>query len=106
MKVGREPQQQELRALTHPIYRYGDGQAELVDGAIFAFAQATDPEILLLLEARRENGKPASWWWAAARMSMVPLDLKYRGQLVWNVDWHYGSNDREPRITFVRKRTE
>jgi len=104
--AGREPDQHELRALTHPIYRYGDEQAEVVDGAVFAFAQATDPEILLLLEARRENAKPAVWWWAAARMSMVPLDLKYRGALVWNVDWHYGSDDREPRITFLRKRTD
>ena len=114
--AGRETGQHELRLLTHPIYRYGDGEAELIDGAVFAFAQATDPEILLLLEARREsdvgkenaagleNAKPAAWRWAAARMSMVPLDLKYRDAVVWSVDWHYGSDERQPRITFTRKR--
>lgn len=107
--MGRESRRHELRALTHPIYRYGDEHAELVDGAVFAFAQATDPEILLLLEARRENkagqenAQPASWWWAAARMSMVPLDLKYRDQLVWSIDWHRGSDEREPRKVFHRR---
>jgi hypothetical protein len=104
--VGREPQQHELRVLTHPIYRYGDEHAELIDGAVFAFAQGTDPEILLFLEAQRQIAGPASWSWAAARMSMVPLDLKYRGALVWNVDWHYGNDDRQPRVTFLRDRTE
>jgi hypothetical protein len=88
--LGNEPKQHELRVLTHPIYRYGDERAELVDGAVFAFAQGTDPEILLLLEARQKDGKLASWSWAAARMSMVPLDLKYRGELVWSVDWPRG----------------
>lgn len=108
--AGRDSGQHELRLLTHPIYRYGDEQAERIDGAVFAFAQATDPEILLLLEARREskppreNAKPASWHWAAARMSMVPLDLKYRGAAVWSVDWHYGNDERQPRATFLRKR--
>ncbi|MGH2890291.1 MAG: hypothetical protein ACRDNJ_11745, partial [Solirubrobacteraceae bacterium] len=104
--LGREPRQHELRVLTQPIYRYGDDQAELADGAVFAFAEATDPEILLLLEARRENGKPASWRWAAARMSMVPLDIKHRDELVWSIDWHRGRDDREPYITFSHKRTE
>ena len=114
--AGRETGQHELRLLTHPIYRYGDGESELIDGAVFAFAQATDPEILLLLEARREsdvrkeseagqaNAKPAAWRWAAARMSMVPLDLKHRDAVVWSVDWHYGNDERQPRVTFTRKR--
>jgi hypothetical protein len=104
--AGREKGQHELRALTTPIYRYGDEQAEVVDGAVFAFAQATDPEILLLLEARRENAQPAQWRFAAARMSMVPLDLKYRDELVWSVDWHYGNDERQPRVTFLRKRAD
>ena len=104
--MGREPRRHELRALTQPIYRYGLEQSDLIDGAIFAFAQATDPEILLLLEARQEDERPASWWWAAARMSMVPLDIKHRGELVWSLDWSYGQDDRRPYITFVHKRSE
>lgn len=100
--VAKQPRQRDLRALTHPIYRYGDAQSEVADGAVFAFAQATDPEILLLLEARRQGTEPASWWWAAARMSGWHLDLRHRGELVWTVDSHGGSDDREPRRVFHR----
>lgn len=98
--VAKQPRQRELRALTHPIYRYGDQQADLVDGAVFAFAQATDPEILLLLEAQRQTAGPAAWRWAAARMSGWHLDLRHRGELVWTVDSRGGSDDREPRRVF------
>ena len=104
--VGLEPQRHELRALTQPIYRYGDEETEIVDGAIFSFAQATDPEVLLLLEARKEKQQPASWRWAAARMSMVHLEVKHRGELVWSVAWNQGRDARQPYITFVRQRSE
>ena len=39
-------------------------------------------------------------------MSAWRLDLKYRGELVWTVDWHSGRDDREPRIKFDHKRTD
>jgi hypothetical protein len=100
--VGGETQH-ELRVLTQPIYRYGDEQTELFDGAVFAFAQATDPEILLLLEARAEQTQQASWWWAAGRMSAFPLELKHHGELVWTVDWHNSRDEREPHIVLPRK---
>jgi len=104
--VGRDQWRHELRALTQPIYRYDDNETEIIDGAIFSFAQATDPEVLLLLEARREKRQPASWRWAAARMSMAHLEVKHRGELVWSVDWTQGRDARQPYITFVRQRSE
>ncbi|MGH7138591.1 MAG: hypothetical protein ACREHD_22830 [Pirellulales bacterium] len=72
--------------MTQPIFRDGDPETEVVDGAIFAFAQATDPE-LLLLEARAEKDRPLTWWWAAGRMSMAHLDVRYRDKLpgFWRV---------------------
>lgn len=101
--VGRETWRHELRVLTQPVYRYGDEQSELVDGAVFVLAQATDPEILLLLEARRGKSQPASWWWAPARMSSVHIELKHRGELVWTVEWSNSHDQREPRIVFFHK---
>ena len=47
-----------LRRLGAPVYRYGDQQSGPLDGAVFVFAQATDPELLLLLEARMSRGTP------------------------------------------------
>ncbi|OYV83582.1 MAG: hypothetical protein B7Z73_15885 [Planctomycetia bacterium 21-64-5] len=103
---GREPRRHELRALTQPIYRYGEPETEIVDGAIFAFAQATDPEVLLLLEARAQKHQAASWWWAAARMSMVHLEVKHRGELVWTIDWNQRRDERQPYMTFRHKRID
>ncbi|HVX12907.1 MAG TPA: hypothetical protein VHC22_17120 [Pirellulales bacterium] len=100
--LGREERKHELRALTQPIYRYADEDSDVVDGAVFALTQGTDPEILLLFEARRAEGQPLTWWWAAARMSMVPLELKYRDELVWTVDWRRQRDERGPCITLVR----
>ncbi len=51
---GQPPE--ELRLLTQPIYRYENTSTDLIDGALFAFVQGTDPEVLLLIEARRDDG--------------------------------------------------
>src|SRR5205814_2480882 len=59
---------QELRLLPQPIYRFPEAAA--YDGAVFAYAQATDPEILLLVRADSQAAKPA-WEFAAARMTIV-----------------------------------
>ena len=39
-----------------------------MDGAVFAFARATDPDVLLLLEARAKTGEDPKWHYALARM--------------------------------------
>ena len=42
--------------MTQPVLRYQPEQGDAADGAIFVFAVATDPEALLMLEARRHSG--------------------------------------------------
>jgi hypothetical protein len=80
--------QTELRLLPQPLYRYEPKRAELVDGALFAFVLTTDPEVLLLLEARRpREGAPAAWQFGLARMSMVNLKAEHQGRPIWNVGW-------------------
>jgi hypothetical protein len=103
--IRRDSQRHELRALTQPIYRYGGHDTEVVDGTLFAFAQATDPEVFLLLEARTQNGRPPTWWWAAARMSTLLLEVKYRGELVWTAErcWEQRRDDRQPYTMFERR---
>src|SRR5207253_10962794 len=73
-----------LRRLTAPVYRYGDEKRGPVDGAVFAFAQATDPEVLLLLEARVSRGTP-QWQYALARQTMWVLEVEYDGRPIWAV---------------------
>lgn len=91
----------ELRLLSRPLYRYEvKDRADLLDGALFAFVQTTDPEVLLLIEARpsADGGAPA-WHYAVARMSMVDLKVRHKGRDAWNVGWV--QNLRNPRQTYV-----
>ncbi len=51
----------ELRLLTQPIYRYSAEKRDVLDGAIFAMVwKGTDPEVLLMLEARPRTAGASS----------------------------------------------
>ena len=50
--IGTEQEKTELRLLPKPLYRYRVNRPDLTDGALFAFVLATDPEVLLMIEAR------------------------------------------------------
>ena len=68
------------------LYRwYGKLPKELLDGALFAFVQGTDPEIFLLIEAEKmERG--ARWRYAASRMNMFGLHLALDDKQVWSAE--------------------
>jgi hypothetical protein len=84
---------EDLRLLPQPIYRY-TAEKGAVEGAIFALAQANDPEALLLLELSRPaaDAKP-TWSYALARMSSQPMRARLDGKEVWTVKG-YWSNPR------------
>lgn len=89
----------ELRRLPQPILRYEARKADLADGALFAFVLTTDPEVLLLIEARRQGGSLA-WHYAFARMSMVNLRAEHKEKRVWSVDWQVtGGTPGGPYVT-------
>jgi hypothetical protein len=77
-----EETERETRLLAQPVYRYSDCQEPVIDGALFAFVQGTDPETFLLIEARRVDGKP-QWRYALARMNHVAMRVSYRGKEIW-----------------------
>ena len=78
----------DLRPLSQPIYRYESTPA---DGALFAFVLTTDPEALLLIEAREEKGQPA-WHYAFARMTDHALEARLRDRTVWEVPKDQGGD--------------
>ena len=83
--IDRDDREWELRLLAQPLYRYElKDHPELIDGAILAFVQGTDPEILLILEACRDGDK-SYWQYALARFSDFRLLVKYNGAEVWRV---------------------
>jgi hypothetical protein len=77
-----EETERDTRLLAQPVYRYNDCQEPVIDGALFAFVQGTDPETFLLIEARRTDGKPA-WHYGLARMNHVAMRVSYRGKQIW-----------------------
>ena len=81
-KTTRQNETRTLRLLSQPTYRYEAGDPEVLDGALFALVEATDPEIFLCLEARLVNGQP-TWHYGLVRMNSVRVAASYQGQPVW-----------------------
>ena len=81
-KTSPQNETRALRLLSRPTYRYEAGDPEIVDGALFALVEATDPEIFLCLEARLLKGQPA-WHYGLVRMNSVRVAASYQGQPVW-----------------------
>jgi hypothetical protein len=75
----------ELRLLPTPLFRYPTGKSGVVDGALFALVSdvGTDPEILLLVEAREESGKQ-KWEYACGRFSDRDLHALRNDKEVWS----------------------
>lgn len=78
----------ELRLLTTPLLQYQPASGEVLEGALFAMVSSagTDPEVLLLIEARHPADDPKSWTWctAALRFSDRDLTIKRNDRLVWS----------------------
>jgi hypothetical protein len=72
-----------LRLLSHPIDRYADPASGVVDGAIFIYANGTNPEALLLIEARRKGTGSPAWSYAAAPLTRAQPTLKLDGKEFW-----------------------
>jgi hypothetical protein len=83
--VDREGKRWELRLLPTPLYRYTPAKTGVIDGALFALVSnaGTDPEVLLLIEAREEKGK-ARWEYACGRFSDWELRVSRKEKEVWS----------------------
>jgi len=78
----------QLRMLTQPIYRYEPTAGITKDGAIFAFTNTefgTDPDALLVLEARQADDK-LRWEYAFARFHYTEMSGNHLDKEVWRVE--------------------
>ena len=75
----------ELRLLAKPLMRYSSESAKVIDGGLFAFVQATDPELLLLIELRETKDGPR-WHYAVARFTNRPLLLTRGERKLWECE--------------------
>jgi hypothetical protein len=84
-EVDREGKRWDLRLLPAPLYRYPAAKAGAVDGAIFTLVSnaGTDPEVLLLIEARKIDGK-LRWEYACGRFSDRNLYVQRKEKEIWS----------------------
>jgi hypothetical protein len=83
-ELDRDRKRWELRLLPTPLYRYPSAKTGVVDGALFALMSSagTDPEVLLVIEAKQVNGK-MRWQYACGRFSDWELRVKRKDKEVW-----------------------
>lgn len=74
----------ELRLLPQPLIRYEPKNPSVIDGALFAFAEGTDPQVMLMVEAHGAN--PSRWEYAFVRSHFVELRGFHRGKEVWHLE--------------------
>ena len=85
---------EQLRLLTTPIYRYSANAQGILDGAMFAFAQGTNPEVLMMIEADATAPEAKVWRYGFARMSCY--FFAFIKGASWSGMW---TENRSPRRT-------
>jgi hypothetical protein len=81
--LNRRGERWDLRLLPTPLVEYQDSGDDILGGGLFAFVgYSTDPEILLLVEARKLKEGPA-WCFQAVRFSDKSLYLKFQDEPIW-----------------------
>jgi hypothetical protein len=66
-----------LRTLRQPLYRYESELPEVLDGALFGLFKDWDPEMMLLIEARKTS-EGVAWHFAVGRFNWTPVRLTYK----------------------------
>jgi hypothetical protein len=74
----------QLRRLSKPLARYGKPGTDVIDGALFSFVLATDPEVYLMIEARAGKDGP-DWQYAFAPMTVRAVTCSRKGEAVWSL---------------------
>lgn len=86
----------QLRLLEHHLHRYSNLAEGIVDGAIYAFAAGTNPEVIVLLECREGPEKNPLWYYGITRLSAGTLDAKLDDRPVWSCPPIGTWNPRDP----------
>ena len=85
---------EKTRLLPTPVYRYASKNDGIIEGSVFTFVQGTDPEALLLIEAR-PSGSATKWHFAMARCTSWSVLGKLDEQVVYNVpQYDFSRRDR------------
>ena len=101
-RITTQPEASDLRLMTNPLYRCPDS-AIVREGAVFAFSLATDPELILLIDADLAANKPA-YKVAFARFGNLAMEVKDGDKPIWSCD--RGTPGRSEGKYYLRWRAE
>jgi len=76
----------DLRLMTQPLFRYPEKVDSAIDGGLFALVIATDPEIVVWIEAVEQEGK-SLWRVAFARFSHFAMSVKDGERTIWSCEY-------------------
>lgn len=102
-EVGRTGIRYELRLMPHPLHRYADPDQKLQDGAIFAFAYGTNPELLALIEARGDTPQSAKWMVGFARCGAAELHVELADNELFQLRYAVATSPDDPYWNFAYK---
>lgn len=92
----KQDEHEELRLLRSPLYRYESPSQDVLDGAVFAFTKGTDPDALLIIEARKKMDEP-QWHFAFARLNgYCALRAMQKDEKVWQVEQQSNMVNTDP----------
>lgn len=75
----------DLRLMTQPLYRYPESKSGPLDGAVFVFVLATDPELIVSIEAQT-SGRNSQYRIAFARFGNLAMEVKDGDSTLWTCD--------------------
>jgi hypothetical protein len=75
----------QLRLLPKPWLRYGKAGSGVEDGALFAFAIGTDPEVFLMIASHANPAGGFRWEYALAPMTSFEVKVSWKGNEVWTL---------------------
>ena len=98
-KPGNQPsvERYELRVLPQPVYRYADEGSGLIDGGMFIISYGLNPELALLVEARRDGSSVPTWHYGFARIAIAEVHVDFENKEIWS---HRGGYSRGPDDTY------
>lgn len=84
--IDHDERRWELRLVTKPIYEFEVNRPGQVQcGSLFVMCQGTDPELILSIEARKQDGE-LRWHYAAASFTDYALKLRLDDKEVWSAE--------------------
>ena len=91
----------QLRLMPRPLARYADEALGVRDGAIFAFAYGTNPDILLVIETPADHAATVAWQYAVARLGGGAPSVTLDGKEVWSAP---AANPPAQLATYMNRR--